>query len=251
MNISSAIYEGEVRHRRFAPKKHEFTYSLYLTSLNLDEVKELFPLPWYLRWINFKRRNYLDSPVEDLKEAVWQRVEYLGGQSFGGQVCILTNLSYLGYCFNPVSFYYCYDTEGGLRYVLSEINNTPWGERYCYLTKISSEDRVHCFSKGFHVSPFMPMEMDYKWYFSKAAERLNVHMKNFEEGKELFNATLSLKRKELSYSSLFKMAIKQPLIPFKVIIGIYWNALLLKLKGVSFYENPSSRLKQENVHYES
>lgn len=251
MSISSAIYEGEVRHRRFAPKRHEFTYSLYLTFLNLAELKDLFPLPWYMRWINFKRRNYLASSVENLEEAVWQKVEELGSPRLDGSVYILTNLSYFGYCFNPVSFYYCYDSEQNLRYVLSEINNTPWGERHCYLSHVSAGRQPHCFTKDFHVSPFMPMEMDYKWYFSKAEKKLNVHMKNFEEGKELFNATLSLKRKQFSHSFLLKMAIKQPLIPVKVIVGIYWNALLLKLKGVSFYENPSSRLKQEKIHYES
>lgn len=252
---SSAIYSGWVRHRRFAPKKHEFSYKLYLTYINLDEVKEIFGSSPFFSYkksfapIKFLRRNYLDSPIEDLKEAVRAKVLELGGEEIDGSVYILTNLSYLGYCFNPVSFYYCYDKEGHLRYVLSEISNTPWGERHSYLTTINEKARVHCFAKEFHISPFMPMDMTYKWHFSQAQRQVHIHMKNIDaQHKEIFNATLSLRRHKLTKKSLLKMALKQPLIPFKVLSGIYWNALILRLKGVPFFTNPSTEQKQEKYY---
>ena len=129
--LSSAIYSGQVSHHRFSPKEHSFSYKVYLTYLNLNEIKKVFSLSRLFAdcrsWapIQFVRKNYLSPHIDDLQEAVRQKVIELGGEKPDGDIYLLSNLSYLGYCFNPVSFYYCYDRLGQLKYILSEMTSTP------------------------------------------------------------------------------------------------------------------------------
>jgi DUF1365 family protein len=247
--MNSCIYQGRVRHRRFVPRRHEFSYRLFLMYLDLDELDELFNRYWCwssrrpaIAWFN--RDDHLGDRQIPLKQSVGDLVWEITGRRPRGPIRLLTHLRYFGYGFNPVSFYYCFDPSGEqLETIVAEVNNTPWGEQYCYV--LASDRDIGAGShkrykptKQFHVSPFMPMDIDYDWRFSQPADRLHVHMANHRQGQKIFDATLQLGRKPISSLSLSSALIRFPLITVKVVFGIYTQALLLWLKSAPFYPHP-------------
>ena len=247
----SAVYTGWVRHRRFLPISHSFRYRIFMMYLDLDELPGLFRHRWLwsygrrnLAW--FRRSDYLGVTDTPLKQAVSQLVMQETGQPVRGPIRLLTNMRYFGYCFNPVSFYYCFEPDGTtLQAIVADINNTPWDERHAYALSCS---RTYGsagkgllpfrFSKDFHVSPFMPMNIEYDWTFTVPARQLNVHMRNLMEDGRIFDATLQLARQPVNCRTLAWVLFAYPFLTLKVILAIYWQALRLWLKGVPFFTHP-------------
>lgn len=267
--IHSAIFKGYVRHRRFEPKAHAFNYPLFMLYLDLDELPGLFAKKWYcstrgFNLVRFCRKDFYAPEQASLKEAVIDRVApFVEGTIHS--VRALLHARYLNIVFNPVVFYYCFDADDRLLAILAEITNTPWGERHDYVLPVEHSQRqpeshpVYLrkgkdkhqfeFSKAFHVSPFNPMNMDYRWVFNAPHEKLFVHMDNFVQAAgesaesfsvvKHFDATLVMTR--LGFErNLAKTLIRFPFMTVKVITGIYWQALKLKLKGVPFYDHPKT-----------
>jgi DUF1365 family protein len=242
----SCIYEGMVQHRRFSPVENTFRYTTFMAFLDLDELPSLFDKTWLwsakrpaLAW--FRRADYHKPEILNLKEAVLSTVEEKTGSRPSGSVRILTHLRYFGICFNPVSFYYCYEDDGSLATIMAEITNTPWGERhvYCLECKGKAADRqVFSFNKDFHVSPFMPMDCQYDWRFTSPADMLHVFMANERYERKIFDVRLSLKQKSITPSALTILLLRHPIHTVKVIAGIYWQSLRLKMKGSPFYNHP-------------
>ncbi len=247
--MKSSLYIGNIRHRRFSPKLHNFNYSLLLFFIDLDEVQKIFRFPLLCSdrgpsVIGFKRSNYIGDPSVSIRESVQTLVRQRIGKEVLGPIRLLTQVSYFGFCFNPVSFYYCFDkSDSHVEFIVAEITNTPWLERHAYVLEADAVLAAHQFDfeKNFHVSPFFPMTMDYRWNFSTPVERLNIHMENRDQGKEavLFDATLTLKRREFGWLSTPLSLLAFPLLTIKSFIAIYIQALLLKLKGVPVYTHPS------------
>jgi len=157
---------------------------------------------------------------------------------------MLTHLRYYGHCFNPVSFYYCYDAaDTRVEYIVAEITNTPWRERHSYVLKAKlhqeKDKRLRSqFSKKFHVSPFMDMDFWYDWHFKEPGESLRIHMTNFKEENKFFEAVLNLQRREISGAELAWVLIRFPAMTLKVLSMIYWQAFRLWLKKIPYYEHP-------------
>lgn len=256
----SAIYEGSIGHRRFEPVPHHFNYRLFMLYLDLDELETLFqPHPcWSVDRPNlasFRRDDHLGDRAQPLASAVRTLVAERTGVPPTGPIRLLTHLRYFGHCFNPVSFYYCFDAEDQhLETIVAEINNTPWHEQYCYvLPDAMNEDRRtewkrYRFPKAFHVSPFMGMQQDYDWRFSAPDDRLHVHMENREEGAKHFDATLEMKRRPLDATQLRRVLWRHPFMTVEVVAKIYWQALRLRLKGTPFFAHPH---KQQTLLGES
>lgn len=256
MTRHSALYIGSLRHRRFAPTPHTFEYPLCLVWLDLSELDDVFRGRWFwstrgraLIWL--RRADYLGDPCVPFDQAVRDRVERETGRRPVGPIRLLTHLRSFGHCFNPVSFYYCYDAAGThVETIIAEITNTPWKERHTYVLPVSMSTAHGAklrfrFGKSFHVSPFMPMEIDYDWRFTPPGTRLAVHMENQRAGETLFDATLALKRREISGASLAGALLRYPFATLRVLRAIYWQALRLWLKGVPFHVHPAKRTREE------
>jgi len=245
----SCLYVGQVRHRRFAPQPHAFAYPLHLLYLDLAELPEVFRGRWL--WsaerpalARFHRGDHLGDPGVPLDEAVRDLVLERTGRKPRGPIRLLTQPRVAGIGFNPVSFYFCFDPGGeALETIIAEVENTPWGERHVYVLPAGSKPgrpsaQQHRHTKEFHVSPFLPMDLTYEWHFVGPGQRLAVYVEAQREGGRVFDATLTLERRELTGAALARALVTQPLQPLRVLSAIYWQALRLWWKGVPFHPHP-------------
>ena len=184
--MNSRLYAGTIGHHRHEPAVNSFRYQVFMLYLDLDELETVFKSRWLwstkrINFAWFRRADYMGSPEQPLSDAVRELVDLETGSKPPGPIRLLTNLRYLFYKSNPVSFYYCFEADGKtLHSIVAEVTNTPWGERYCYV--LGQQQRVqcngehcdtldagnqqgeyHCFqtAKKFTVSPFMTLDMDY------------------------------------------------------------------------------------------
>ena len=247
--MHSRLYVGQVKHRRYTPVPHAFQYGLFMLYLDLDELPSLFNKHWL--WsarrpalARFRREDHLGDKTIDLASAVRRFVVHEAGITLKGPIRLLTNLRYFGYGFNPVSFYYCFDEAGDqIEAIVAEVNNTPWGEQYCYIlpnahNKGSATTKRFLLDKRFHVSPFMEMNIDYDWRFKIPAEWLVVHMKNYQHSEKLFDATLSLREQPVNGFNLARVLVRFPFMTLRIITAIHYQALRLWLKKVPFCTHP-------------
>src|SRR6185312_4900973 len=206
--MHSALYEGTIRHRRFAVRERVFRHRLALVYADLDELPGLFGGRLIARRpgiVRFRRADYLGDPAQPLADAVRALVAQRTGSDPGGPVRLLTQPRTLGHCFNPVSFYYCFAPGGErLEAVVAEVTNTPWGERHAYVLPHAGDGPVldGGVDKALHVSPFMAMDQRYTWRATAPGPTLSVHIESSEHGAPAFDATLALRRKPLTARSL-------------------------------------------------
>lgn len=268
------LMQGKVHHARLHPKRHSFSYASSMILLDVEQFEEktinsIFHKSklWSLNRFNlvsFFRKDYIggkkQNPVsvyEEVKQLILERTS----REFNGKVKLLTQPRQWGFVFNPVSFYFCYDQQGQLEWIISEINNTPWNERHAYLhdvkdLKINNNGSYQfVFDKCFHVSPFIPMDLNYEWKFILNGDDLKIFMKLFKKGELQFTAALNLEWQAFTEKSMNLMPVKFPLQTFLIVYRIYWNAFLLHLKKVPFYTHPDKLeedlfLTEESNHSE-
>ena len=262
--LLSGIYQGVIKHTRYHQKKHHFNYGISMLSLDLDELATMD----YGRLFNWKKwallffnsKDYLShisnipddksigNPILKLKYKVLSTVENIYNAQekadsndkliLCDKVIFAGQIRHFGIYFSPVNFFFCYH-DNKAQYLLAEVSNTPWNQRHCYLINLNHQMTTQ---KAFHVSPFMNMDMSYKWHIKPPTEKLNVCIESVNQ-ERLFSAWLSLSRKELNKGSLTKMLLHFPFMTITIFTGIYWQALKLFLKGVSFVAYQS---KKEN-----
>lgn len=228
---------------------------VYMMYLDLSELDLVFKGRWFwstsspnISWLS--RADYFGDRKHSIESEIKRFVCASLGFAPSGTVRMLTHLRTWGYCFNPVTFYYCYDSAGTvLEAIVAEITNTPWKDRHAYALDMREKpaNACHTFSKSFHVSPFMSMEQDYKWQLGEPLEKVFVHMKNYTacraDERPIFGATLAMRRTEISAQSLARVLVAYPFITIAVVLGIYWHALRLRLKRTPFHPHPSTKTK--------
>lgn len=234
---ASCLYEGVIRHRRLEPE-HEFRHRIALAFVDLDELPRLLdgrlasPRPGLVR---FRRREYLGDPAIPLDSAVRELVSERTGTRPAGPIRLLAHPRSFGHCFNPVSFYYCFDASGErLESLVAEVTNTPWGERHAYVISVGAPGAMVLgaqFDKAMHVSPFMGMDHTYDVRATAPGRTLSVHIASRRAGRTVFDATLSMRRRELTRSAVARMSARYPFATVRVLALIYAHALGLKLAG--------------------
>jgi DUF1365 family protein len=249
--IESALYIGTLRHRRFRPVAHEFTYPLFMSFLNIDRIPELMkvsPFASYDRWnwTSFDNRDYFGDPRLALRERLRADAEANGIDLPGGRIFLLTHLRYLGYVFNPVSFFYCYDRNDSLSTVLAAVNNT-FGEMHNYWLTSRSQVATHNgrsyeFPKVFHISSFLGMNCTYRFTFSDPATSLVVQTNVSSKEGLLMDSSLKLERRPWSRASLHRVLVQYPFMTLRVIAGIHGQAARLYLKKVPVFDHPGPGL---------
>jgi DUF1365 family protein len=232
-----------------APIAHSFRYRFFLTYLDLGELPEVldrFPLYSARRRApaRFRRSDYLGDPARPLDECVRDTVAAAGAPRPTGPIRLLTGLRYLGHSFNPVSFYYCFDPTGRrVEAVVAEVENIPWGERHAYVLERGDREGtvlVEELEKNHHVSPLMGMDQTYSFRAGTPGERLQIHVESRPTGSEAktFDATLSLRRRELSRPLMLGLLARYPANSLQTVAKIYTQAARLKLKGARYYPHP-------------
>jgi uncharacterized protein len=293
--VHSALYAGRVWHTRFLPVRHAFSYPLFIFCLDLDETDELFSTAlWPLSLIaTFRAADHLkngegllkqattkkeaatakdEPPHQSLADRVLRLVAEKTKGSFAPtadthRILLVTHLTYYGYCFNPVSFYYVKDRRTDeIGAVVGEVSNTPWNEMYCYVLHPDSIDNVkmdettktanklhYVFPKMFHVSPFMEMHYDYDWTFwnfltdKPSSENSgiqvinNLRQQNGAAARVVmqFSAKMLVERYSMHpYRIAFHMATF-PMYCVLIQLWIHYEAFRLVVKGVAFQPHPT------------
>ncbi len=244
--MESAIYTGWVRHRRHCDASNIFSYQVFMMYLDLAELERVFAgsLLWSARrpaLARFRRQDFLPGKPS-LDETVRDRVEEETGRRPAGPVRLLANLRYFGHLINPISCYYCFNRDGSaVEAIVAEVTNTPWGESTSYVLPCDPHKKKQriVFDKTLHVSPFLPMDLHYQWFSNTPGNRLLIHLENYRGTERVFDASVTLHRREINPASLRRILLRFPWMTLKVQAAIYWQAArLFFLKRVPFYDHP-------------
>tara|TARA_X000000368_G_scaffold85053_1_gene64426 strand:- start:918 stop:1712 length:795 start_codon:yes stop_codon:yes gene_type:complete len=252
--IDNAIYSGTIKHRRFIPFNRSFTYTIFMNYFDISKIDSLFKKSYLwnvnkFALVSFFRKDYHGNPSISLDTAVRNTIKEKTKITIDGPIRILTHLRYFGYCFNPVSFYYCFDkTDTKVELIMAEVTNTPWNERYSYfITNKKNKTFKEDLKKNFHVSPFWGMDHDYEWIFTEPKNNLNVNMINFKDAEKIFHVTLDLKnKKNMTLKNLVLYTLKYPFLTLMVFLRIHFQALILLLRGAKFYNHPKFDERKSN-----
>jgi DUF1365 family protein len=233
-----------LRHRRFAPRPHQFEYALFMTLLDVDRVPEAMAVSrltshnrW--NWAAFNDDDHLETWSGSLRARVEASAAAAGESLPDGPIHLLTHLRYAGYVFNPISLFYCHDRAGLLRLVLAEVSNT-YGGRRSYWLRPADESRRRFRStagKTMYVSPFMEDGITYEFVLTPPSSTLVAHMnviatEESGDGARRFDATLRLSREPWTAAAIRRSLLRFPLMTGKVMAAIHWEALRLRIKGV-------------------
>jgi DUF1365 family protein len=238
----SSLYVGHVLHRRFREPAHEFTYPVWYALLDLDEVAELGTrLCGFshnrLNLTGFDDRDHMGSSREPVRRKLvaWMREQ--GVTPDAGRITLLTHLRIFGHVFNPVAFFFVHDRDEHLRHVVAEVNNT-FGETFCYLLEADGSRVRDESDKVLHVSPFQPQGGSYRFRLAEPGPRAAVHIDLLRGGDRSMSTSLTLRRRELSSSTLLRTVLRHPHLGLWTLGLIHYQALRLWLKKAPFFTKP-------------
>lgn len=250
--MHSCLYVGHVRHRRFEPVEHEFRYPIAYLYADLAELESLIarlPLLSNRRRAvaSICREDHLGDPARPWREAVLEKLQCeVPTLTAVGSIRLLTLWRSWGTYFSPVNFYYCFDAaDQEVVAMVAEVSNTPWNERHEYVltnaNRSAANGRGYENLKTFHVSPFLDVGLQYRWQLSDPSTALSLHLEARRDDRVLLDATLSMRRRELTGANWLWTLAQFPWLPARVLPKIYWQALRLWIKKVPFYPHPRHR----------
>lgn len=249
-------------HHRLSPKEHKFGYSVFMFYLDLDELetlgkKLLLFSNEHFNWFSFRKQDHLQFPLgaghneKSLKENILEYV-HSQGVTVDGKIMLMTNVATLGYSFNPISFYLCFDKQDNPVCSVAEVCNTH-GEMKLYLLDhdcFSGDAFKKLVSKYFYVSPFADLEASFDFIFKVPSENMIMRVDDHQDGKRFFLSSLTGMKKKLNDVNLLRYGLRFPFITLQIMVSIYWHALVLRLKRVPYHDkNFNLHLQRENYKY--
>ena len=257
--MNSCLYRAKVMHNRLEPKKFSFHYNIFMFYIDLDELEMLRKKIWFISLnrfnvFNFRDKDHLQLPAENpnkTKKTKEQILDYLklnGVELKHPKIMLMTNLCTFGYQFNPVSFYFCYDSTE-LQCSVVEISNTYHEMKPYFLGRETfAANKFHLnTTKYFYVSPFIDHDANFDFNLEVPDEKLNIKIDDFKEERRIFISTLTGTRKELTNGRLLWYAIRFPFITLQVIGLIHWNAFKLYLKKIPYFKKEEHKDLQRDV----
>ena len=237
---NSYIYSGNVVHKRFKPKIHFFKYKVFSLLIDLSELELLdknLKIFSYNKFniVSFYDRDHGARDGSSIKEWVIDNLKKNNIDNENIQIKLLCYPRIFGYVFNPLSVFYIYDNNSNLISVLYEVKNT-FGEQHTYIFKTDIDQNLlqHMCKKKFHVSPFIEMDCTYFFRLLKPGKKISVIIdQNDKDGKILY-ASQDGVRSEISNANFVKSYLKHPLMTFKIILAIHFEAFKLWSKGIKF-----------------
>ena len=237
-NLSSCIYSGLITHKRFKPKQHFFTYKFFSLFIDLKEINEIEKNINFFSYNKFNILSFYNidhGPRDGTSLAKWVKktLTKVKINVDGGKIKLLCFPRFFGYVFNPLSIFYCYDKNLALKAVLYEVKNT-FNEQHTYVfrSKPSSNLISHKCNKKFYVSPFIEMKTFYNFRLSKPKNNINITIKQTDTKGPLLIARQVGRRINLNSQNLLFQFLKHPLMSFKIVIAIHFEAFRLWTKGV-------------------
>ena len=244
----SCLYRGEVMHRRLIPIRHRFVYHVFTMLLDLDEVPALARrLRWFSHngWNLFSYHDRDHGSRDGAPVRPWINVHLRRGgfEPEGFRIFIHCFPRIMGYVFNPITIYFCYDRDNKLRAVLYEVKNT-FGEQHGYLIPVSADRRgdqpiVQACDKAFYVSPFIDMVARYRFRLKEPRDRLSILIRQSLRDGETLLATLTAQRGALTDQALLRVLVTYPFLTAKIVVAIHWEALKLWIKGARYHARPT------------
>ena len=253
--MTSSIYNGTVIHKRFKPKTHFFKYSVFSLLIDLSELDQLDKNIKFFSFnkfnlISFFERDHGDRDGSSLVEWVKKNLDKNNISSEDVKIKLLCYPRIFGYVFNPLSVFFIYNSNEKLISILYEVKNT-FGEQHTYIFKVENENNIfqHNCSKKFHVSPFIEMNCDYFFKILKPGEKMSVIIDQYQTNEKILYASQDGKRVDFNSKELLKSYLKHPLMTFKIISAIHFEAFKLWTKGIKFIKK---KLKiKNNITFES
>ena len=243
--LQSGIYAGKVMHQRLLPKQHGFSYRTFSLCVDLDEL----PLLQKLRLFSVNRFNLLafyerdhGASTQGLRRHISDLLTRRGYAHAIARIRLLCYPRILGYVFNPLSVYFCYDKDDQLQVILYEVTNT-FKQRHTYM--IPADNTVllqHSCEKQMYVSPFMPLDTRYSFTIQPPASAVSVGIHQHDQQQQLlFKATFTGQHSPFTDTALFRLFVSHPLMTLKVMVGIHWEALQLWRKKIQLQPRESGR----------
>lgn len=248
IRADACVYDCRVMHARRFPVRYRFCYRVFYLLLDIDRLREstrsrrLFSYN-RLNLFSFHDRDHGPRDGSPLRPWVERILKTRDVDLAGGKIRLLSMPRVLGYVFNPISIYYCYHSDATLRAIICQVHNT-FGEQHCYVLDNTGgplrEGQRFNKDKVFHVSPLMDKDSRYRFALGSPAEQLQILIRVFRDGGLLLNTTLSGRRLALNDRILLNRFVRIPLMTFKVIAAIHWQALKIWLLGAPFFKKPDS-----------
>lgn len=244
--MESCLFKGTVHHERRLPTQHAFDYQMYFFWLKLSEIESLSDSTRgfacnSIAPYQFRSRDYLTfaqpQSIDEMDSAIRKKMRELGAEKVDGDLFFMGQIRALGIFFSPVNFYFHRQHgDQDCNWMLAEVSNTPWNQRHYYLVNMSEQSDSQ---KAFHVSPFNPIDMQYKWQIAQPSDTFNMALSCYQQQRH-FTASLALRKQPLNSRSMTKLILKMPSTTLFSVVGIYWQALKLFLKRTPVYSHPGT-----------
>ncbi|MEV6013158.1 DUF1365 domain-containing protein [Streptomyces sp. NPDC051976] len=235
-----ALYECAIAHARTEPVRHAFRHR---TSMWLVDLDDLPVLPRALRTLaRFDPRDHFAGKAPSIRAGLDRFLSAHGVYLDGGRVLMLAHPRVLGHVFNPLTVYWCHAPDGEVRCVVAEVHNT-YGERHCYLLRPDARGRA-LVPKEFYVSPFFPVDGDYRMRLPEPGERLRLTIRLIRPGARPFTASVRGVRRPATTSAVLRAAVRHPWPTVAVSLGIRLHGIRLYLRGVPVHPRPHHRTQE-------